>query len=213
MRLLLANLHATSDPERVADWFLDTVDEYNIKVACLQEATRAHLGALSWTTGIGLGQVSVATPKPRQRAYVRMGNKTWFGWRSGRQHPSRWMALIRAPYPIGSTHAPPGVDATPKGLRGKADRTIAWVSFVRAFRRWAKRNPGPFIVAADWNDQPWRRGPFSIKWLARKTGAKIVGHGIDFLLVRGAEAHHVACIPAGPGMDHDAHVFEIGKRN
>lgn len=210
MKLLLANLHATSDPERVAVWFQRQVVAYDVDIACLQEATRGHLNALSWTTGIGLGQVSVAAPTPRQRAYVRMGTKKWFGWRTQRQHPSRWMALVRKPFPIGSTHAPPGVDATPKGLKGKADRVRAWISFVRAFRRWAKRNPGPFVVAADWNDQPWHRGPFSVRWLARKTQSRIVGHGIDYLLVRDVQAQHIATIPAGPGMDHDAHLFEIG---
>lgn len=210
MRLLLANLHATSDPTKVAVWFEDTVDSKAVDVACLQEMTLRHSRALPWRAGLALGQVGVATPGREARSWVKMGNKTWFGWRTKRQHPSRWMTLINEPFPIGSTHAPPGVDANPKGLKGKADRARAWVSFVRAFRRWAKRNPGPFVVAADWNDQPWRRGPFSINWLARKTGARVVGHGIDYLLVRGVQASHIECIPAGPGMDHDAHLFEIG---
>lgn len=209
MRLLLANLHATSDPERVADWFQGVVREHDVTLACLQEVTRAHARALPWFAGIALGQVSVASPVRRKRRWAKMGNKTWYGWRAKREHPSRWMNWVEAPFPIGSTHAPPGVDVTPKGLRGKADRVAAWISFVRAFRRWAKANPGPFVVAADWNDQPFKRGMFSIKWLARKTDARIVGHGIDYLLVRGVQAKHIACIPAGPGMDHDAHLFEI----
>lgn len=213
MRLLLANLHVTSDPDNIANWFERQVALHELEVACFQEMNRDHGRAIyrltRWSTGIGLGQVAVAVNGGRPRSWVKLGNKTWFGWRANKEHPTRWMTFIKEPFLIGSTHAPPGVDATQKGLKGKADRVLAWVSFVRAFRRWAKKNPGPFVVAADWNDQPFKRGPFSIRWLAKKTNAKIVGHGIDYLLVRGVQAKHVTCVPAGPGMDHDAHVFEI----
>jgi hypothetical protein len=174
--------------------------------------TSRHKAHLPWNCGIGLGQVAVAIPGKGFRSWKHLGTKGWFGWRANRPHPTRWITTMQwGDYSVSSTHAPPGVDAYPKGLRGKADRVAAWISFVRAFRRWAKHtNPGAFVVAADWNDQPWRRGPFSIRWLARKTGAEIVGDGIDYLLVRGVQAKHITTIPGGPGMDHDAQLFEIG---
>lgn len=225
MKWMSANAHTTSNPDAFASWLADFVRHNGVAGVSLQETTvrhgrsiRKHLGS-----GYSLKQLNHWDNAERTPILidndievdavrcVRLGKKGWFGWRVSRSHPPSSMTTVKLPgVTIGSTHAPPGVDAYPSGLRGKADRVAAWVAFVRAFRRWAKVNPGPFVVFADWNDPAWRRGQYSIHWLAKKTGAQIVTRGgIDYALVRGCRVSGAERVPGGPGMDHPAYLCDI----
>jgi hypothetical protein len=226
MRWASANAHTTSNPEVFASWLLAFVRHNDIAGVSLQETTARHGRAIrkefgeSWT----LKQFrhwdnAERTPSLLDKSAdldglgrcVRLGRKGWFGWRVSKPHPPSSMTTVKTPgVTIGSTHAPPGVDAFPSGLKGKADRVAAWIAFVKAFRRWAKANPGPFVVFADWNDPAWRRGPFSIHWLAKKTGARMVTRGgIDYALVRDCRVTDAEKAPGGPGMDHGVFLLDI----
>lgn len=219
------NAHTTSDPRVFASWLHQFVIANGVAGASLQETTSRHGQAIrrkfpnAWSLkqfqhrdGAERTPILVSPDVDVESSRcVRMGRKGWFGWRVKRQHSPSSMTTVSLPgVTIGSTHAPPGVDAYPSGLRGKADRVAAWIAFVKAFRRWAKANPGPFVVFADWNDPAWRRGPFSINWLAQKTGSHIVTRGgIDYALVRGCRVSEVRRAPGGPGMDHDVFLCDI----
>jgi hypothetical protein len=220
-----ANAHTTSNPEAFASWLLAFVRANGVSGVSLQETTVSHGRAIRRKSGAGYGLKQFRHWDNAERTpilidsdieldstrCVRMGRKGWFGWQVSRPHPPSSMTTVALPgVTIGSTHAPPGVDAYPTGLRGKADRVLAWIAFVKAVRRWAKRNPGPFVIFADWNDPAWRRGRYSIHWLAKKVGARIVTRGgIDYALVRGCRVTGAEKVPGGPGMDHDAFIAEI----
>jgi hypothetical protein len=225
MKWMSANAHTTSNPDAFASWLLAFVRHNDVAGVSLQECTVRHGRSLRahadgdyslkqlrhWDNAERTPILVDSDIEVEQLRCVRLGRKGWFGWRVSQPHPPSSLTVITLPgVTIGSTHAPPGVDAYPSGLKGKADRVAAWIAFVKAFRRWAKANPGPFVVFADWNDPASRRGLYSIHWLAKKTGAHIVTRGgIDYALVRGCRVSGAAKAPGGPGMDHDVFLCDI----
>lgn len=225
MKWMSANAHTTSNPDPFAKWLVAFVQHNEVAGVSLQETTIRHGRAIRRESGKGWALKQLRHWDNAERTpilidsdievdavrCVRLGRKGWYGWRVSKPHPPSSMTTVKLPgVTIGSTHPPPGVDAYPSGLRGKADRVAAWIAFVKAFRRWAKANPEPFVVFADWNDPAWRRGLYSIHWLAKKCGARIVTRGgIDYALVRGCRVTDAERVPGGPGMDHDAFLVSI----
>jgi hypothetical protein len=224
---MTCNAHVTSNPHKFARWVEDQVKEHDLDLIAFQELTIAHGKAVrdrlwvhyrlaqfnSWGDAETVAVLARRTLPVKRVRCVRVGRKGWFGWRTGRQHAPRSLTYValEGGLAFASTHAPPGVDAGPDGLRGVLDRRLAWIAFVRAVRRWTKRHDR-FVIAADWNDPHRNRGLFSIDWLCRKTGATPRGAGIDYVIRRGALVWDLRRIPGAPGTDHDALLFKVKDR-
>jgi hypothetical protein len=224
---MTCNAHVTSDPERFADWVKDQVEEHSLDLIAFQELTLAHGAAIravlkphyrlaqfsSWPDAHTVAVLVRDTIPVARVKCIRVGRKGWFGWRTGRPHAPRSLTYVGlgGGLVFASTHAPPGVDVGPTGLRGVADRRLAWVAFIRAVRRWTKRHE-QFVIAADWNEPHRNRGRLSVNWLCRKTGATPRGSGIDYVVTRGARVWDLRRIPGAPGTDHDALLFKVKAR-
>lgn len=128
----------------------------------VHRATRA-----GWTTSRG-GH----TP-PKYLASVRVDRWLWLC--VGHRAPSvRWRGrkISRlTPPPAGRSRSPRS-----KILRfpvGPVRRVASTIAHARSELRWARRHPGPVLLAEDWNAVPSEPGRWSPRWVARRAGLRI----------------------------------------
>lgn len=222
--IMTLNVHATSDPEVVRKWLGPVIRGEGVDLVALQELTAGHIRALSQIAGYSL-LVDRGEPGSAETGWLvsgtgnadalvrakRMTRDGWFGWRTGRQHTPRYMAVIKQDEPhlyFGSVHTPPGVDVTVRGLTGPRDRQRAWRQYMRSLLRWADRPR--FILVGDWNERPIDAPKWSPVWFARKVNAFIEPtRTIDYMIYKGVVVKDHKDVVTPKGVDHDAHIFYV----
>lgn len=163
------------------------------------------------------GQGETATAVRRSAGTVQrsrshpMGGGRWIGRFTGRLHTARHLLEVIVDLDVcvialGNIFAPPGVDVTPAGIRGKDDRVAAWRRYWRRFRRWGNglnRAGILWATGGDLQDPRRARGTTSPHDTAQRVGGNVYLRGIDgFLVGPGLTVRDVETIEPGPGMDH-----------
>jgi exonuclease III len=109
---------------------------------------------------------------------------------------------------VGSVHLPPG----PFGPRYPLRRAAFHAAARRTKRLAARWNElgRSWVLAGDWNKPKREKGSWLVPspaWIARKTGAKIVGDGIDFVMAKGVKISNYRRIKHG-NSDHEPVLFD-----
>lgn len=195
---------------------------------CVQEcahylkALRAHAGdefdVIAFTTDPGRGESALivrAEVEHDAGDQVRATRGGWFTVRGGKTPPKYLTTVQVDGLRVVSVHTAPSVTWSAGRIRGPVLRVISMRQLARAVVRFAKRHPGPLLIAGDWNATPEARGRYSPHWIGRKAGMRVIGpekptHGnrvIDFALIRGCAS--TATREKRRGSDHYAVVFKV----
>ncbi len=204
VRLLLANLHATSNPLLVVPWLLAVLLSLRVDVVLLQEVTGRHARLLRHLPRWELVRNGDEAILGRRRLLTDPGvlvkaSSTWRGHHTGADHAPRTIpsALVRGWLRVVSVHYPPAWEAGPD------DRRQAGVLYMATLEDYlASMPPGPLLAGGDWN--ALKSSP-ALRASWRHGGLRAYGAGIDY--VAASEAVKVTRwrrIGRGPGMDHDA---------
>lgn len=230
LRAGIVNVHATSDPRRMARWLENFAD--SLDFLFLQEVTQAHRAQFAarlspewWFRGRWMGGNETAMVLGREEVfpspsatYYSVGTG-WWGHQVGRQHAPRTLPLVVTNgILLGSIHAPPGVDFKPENdyPTGPEDRVRAYRRYMKDLRRAveeqvAEHEPKGIILAGDWNESIRSEGRRSPAWLAAKLGLwPTVGVGIDYAMRSGFSCPGgIETHAKGPGMDHHPRIVKF----
>lgn len=213
VRLLLANLHASSNPAAVVPWLLALALALRADVCLLQEVTDRHARWLSRLPRWGLvrleGDEAILG---RRRHLAEAGvlgaaSTSWRGHHTGEAHKPRTIptALIRGWLRVLAVHYPPGWEAGPDDRRQAG---AVYMTRLEGLLETPDHRGAPVLLGGDWNALRLSRA-LRASW--RASGLRSYGRGIDY----------VACSPQvrvtayrrvgrAPGMDHAA-VFVIAR--
>jgi hypothetical protein len=124
-------------------------------------------------------------------------------------HWARKMVSARVGQPrVGALHLPPGPFGPRYPLRRAAYHGAAR-RIKRLVIRWNQQGRA-WVLAGDWNKPKRERGSWVVPspaWIARTTGAKIVGDGIDYVMARGVKITRYRRINHG-NSDHEPVLFD-----
>lgn len=204
VRLLLANLHASSNPYVVIPWLLAQALARRVDVLLLQEATPRHAALLArlprWTL-VRVGDEALlarrrllAAPEVLEDASTRWAGKHVEGPHKPRTIPS---ALVRGWLRVVSVHYPPGWEDGPD------DRRQAGVAYMHHLEALLEDlEDAPVLAGGDWNAL---RLSTALRASWRHTGLRSYGAGIDYVAASlNVRVSRYRRIGRSPGMDHEA---------
>lgn len=204
VRLVLANLHATSNPLIVVPWLLALLWRLRADVALLQEVTPRHARLLRhlprWQL-VELGSEAILGRRRHlSRSHVRRdASTTWTGRHTGDDHEPRTIpsALVRGWLRVVCVHYPPAWEAGPD------DRRQAGALYMHNLEAYLEAmHPGAVLCGGDWNALRTSRA-LRASW--RHSGLRPYGLGIDYVAASDdVETPSWRRVGRAPGMDHDA---------
>ncbi len=203
VRLLLANLHATSNPYVVVPWLLAQLLARRVDVALLQEVTDRHARLLSllprWELVRDGDEAILGRRRHLEDGFVvRDASTSWRGHHTGEDHKPRTIpfGLVRGWLNVISVHYPPGWEAGPQ------DRRQAGAAYTRRLEVLLEDLGGAVLAGGDWNAL---RGSRLLRASWHSLGLRSYGAGIDYvaasLKVRVTRYRRIG---RARGMDHDA---------
>lgn len=210
------NLRVNRDPDQVRREVQALVDSEGLDWLAVAEAWQ-YAGALSRVVGFDYHTTRNRRPGHRDAGHlVRHGVKvtgyrlarTGTGWPRRKARGLHWARtfphLVLDGWVRGvSVHWPPGQDrpANQPALR------VCWARLVVLLTARRRR----FVAVGDYNATRRSRGLFTPRTLARITGGRITGDGIDHVLARGVRVDHFRRGPAR-GSDHRPILFTLEER-
>ncbi len=199
-RLLLANLHATSNPAVVVPYVMALALTCRVDALLLQECTDRHarwLGRLPRWELVRDGGDEAILGRRRlldEAHVIEDVSGVWLGKHTGQEHEARTlpMARLRGWLTIGSIHFPPG------WLGGPKDRRLAGRLYLVGLRM-LSQGTAPMLLGGDYNAQP-TYGPLA-RWRAAREMVS-TGGSIDHVATRGVGEVRTRRLGMAPGMDH-----------
>lgn len=213
VRVLVANLHATSRPFLVIPWLWLLAARLRVDVLVLQECTDRHARFLRrrsrrWVLvrRDGYGEAVYArrhlVDDPR---IVGPITRTWRGHHTGDQHPGRTLPSCRVRgLRVYSVHMPP---AWSDADHAPLDRVEAGLDYLTATRPIYAPRAGdpvrdPELWAGDWNARPQVARLARWRWAHHLQLDPLALDRIDHAATRGCEVTRSRRLRRGPGMDH-----------
>ncbi len=205
VRLLLANLHASSRPAVVVPWLLALALGLRVDAVLLQEVTDRHARWLSrlpvWRLVRLEGDEAILARRHvlGDPGVLLEASTAWRGHHTGEDHKPRTIptALLRGWLRVLAVHYPPGWEAGPD------DRRQAGVTYMSALENLLETLEEDAVLAGgDWNAI---RLSSALRASWRSSGLRSYGAGIDYV----AASPHVRVtryrrVGRAPGMDHSA---------
>lgn len=208
-RLLLANLHATSNPAVVLPWLVTLALTMRVDAVLLQECTDRHARWLArlprWTLVRDGGDEAILgrTRRIDEAHVIDDVSGVWLGKHTGKPHDARTLPLarVRGWLGVGSVHFPPGWLAGPK------DRRHAGRLYLVGLRM-LSQGAAPLLLGGDYNAAP--TAPPLARWRAARSMVS-AGGGIDHVAARGIGEVRTHRVGRAPGMDHDARLVVVKR--
>lgn len=208
-RLLLANLHATSNPAVVLPWLVALALSLRIDAVLLQECTDRHARWLArlprWELVRDGGDEAILGRRRLldEAQVIPDVSGVWLGKHTGKPHEARTLPLarLRGWLTIGSVHFPPGWVGGPK------DRRLAGRLYLVGLRM-LSQGSAPMLLGGDYNAPP------TVGSLARWRAAREMvsaGGTIDHIAARGVGDVRVRRLGMAPGMDHSVRLVVVKR--
>lgn len=200
VRVLICNLHATSNPRLIIPWLLALCWVRRIDVVCLQECTPRHAARLgkrwAWRLG-GVGAERVLVRRKADPSHGRTWRMCggWMGHHTRQLHADRTLpsVLVGGWVRVGSVHMPPAWE------RGPADRQAAGGEYLESLEGRLSVTGGPLLLAGDWNA---RRLALTLRVFRRRVGLAAIGSTLDHAAFRDCQVTRFRRLGKGPGQDH-----------
>lgn len=209
-KIILANLHATSNPAIVLPWLLAICLARGVDAVLLQECTARHARWLRrlprWDLVRAYGDeaILIRRRKASARIVVRSLGKGWFGKHTGEPHKPRTIpaVVLDGWLWLASVHGPPG------WLDGPQDRQDAGEEYLDAL---GALTDVRLLDLAEFLGGDWNALPYDKQLVAWRKAHDLNGHGwgIDHAAFAGCRVIRRRALGRARGMDHGAWLYVV----